>query len=319
MSSLSVIQNGIGWHLLSDAVLCFEGSDLIKVLQSTWTNDLEDLTPESGMIACQLTPKGRLIAILECFLSNGQLWAKTSRVEVEGLLDAMKIPLMFSETCVQNLSSRYQWLLLIGKKLPEFIEANTGQPFVLKCSKRDWSWKEKKIPFLQTTRFIEPAVFFLLENEETAEFIAHLSAEYSLNGIMPLTEEAYETLTIESQIPKFGIDVNEHTLPPEANLEEALSYTKGCYIGQETISRIKHYGKVQKKLIQVQLDSDPSLESPTPLFSQDKEVGVLTRTAYSDRFEKWIGLATIRREVLESIAPLHLKTPEGKTVFVHPF
>ena len=70
-----------------------------------------------------------------------------------------------------------------------------------------------------------------------------------------ISAEALEVLRIEAAVPKWGVDMDENTIPNEAGLEaRAISYDKGCYIGQETIARIKTYGHVNRRLVQIAMD-----------------------------------------------------------------
>jgi folate-binding protein YgfZ len=96
--------------------------------------------------------------------------------------------------------------------------------------------------------------------------------------------QATEIVRVEAGIPRFGIDMDNNTLPPEANLEtRAISYTKGCYIGQEIIARIRTYGRVNRTFVGYCLDAD--LATGTQLDDDSgKTVGTLTSVIDSPRF-----------------------------------
>ena len=132
-------------------------------------------------------------------------------------------------------------------------------------------------------------------------------------GSMPATTgaETLEVLRIEGALPKWGVDMDENTIPNEAGLEaRAISYDKGCYIGQETIARIKTYGHVNRRLVQMAVESQAGTRSagsgqasvlPVPvrgdkLFVEGCEVGHVTSTAHSSRLGKLLALGYVRRE-----------------------
>lgn len=108
-------------------------------------------------------------------------------------------------------------------------------------------------------------------------------------------EEALDVLRIEAGIPRFGVDMDETNLAPEAGIEaRAISYTKGCYIGQEVISRIRTYGQVAKALRGLKCDILP--KRGDKLFLQGKEVGHVTSAIFSPALKQNIALGYIRRE-----------------------
>lgn len=103
-----------------------------------------------------------------------------------------------------------------------------------------------------------------------------------------LEAEALEALRIEAGVPKFGVDMDETTIPVEAGLVSAISYDKGCYVGQETIARIKTYGHVNRQLVQLALTVPGE-----KIFAGEKEVGQITSV---NRLGKLVALGYVRRE-----------------------
>ena len=134
--------------------------------------------------------------------------------------------------------------------------------------------------------------------------------------------QALETLRIESGKPRFGVDMTEATIPVEANLLEAISYTKGCYIGQEVIARIDARGHVNRQLAGLLLGEAELPEAGSKLFSPDREVGWITSTAWSPAMAQAIALAYVRRGFLEPGTALQVRTDGGyipATVAALPF
>jgi folate-binding protein YgfZ len=119
-------------------------------------------------------------------------------------------------------------------------------------------------------------------------------------GAQLLSAEVVETLRIEAGIPSFGLDMDETRVVTETNLDDAVSFTKGCYIGQEIIARIKYRGHVAKKLTGVRLGQDVALESGAKILStEDKEIGGITSSAVSPRLKSTIALAYVKYDWLE--------------------
>jgi len=112
--------------------------------------------------------------------------------------------------------------------------------------------------------------------------------------------DAFEIARIEAGVPRFGIDVDETNLPPEAGLEkEAISYSKGCYIGQEVIARIRTYGQVAKTLCGLRLegDSDSLPTKGDKILCGDKDCGYITSAVWSPTLKANLALGYVRRQV----------------------
>ncbi len=126
--------------------------------------------------------------------------------------------------------------------------------------------------------------------------------------------EAFEMARIEAGIPRFGVDMDESNIALEAGLENrAISFSKGCYIGQEVISRIKTYGQVAKALRGLRL-ADDLKNLPTKgdkLFHGGKEVGYVTSALASPALKATIALGYVRKEVNAIGTGLTLQTKEG--------
>ena len=107
---------------------------------------------------------------------------------------------------------------------------------------------------------------------------ARRSSAALAGGALAITAETRETLRIEHGVPRFGVDFDGSNLPAEAGVvERAVSFTKGCYIGQEPIVRLAHRGHANRELHRLQLDELPVL--PAALLEGEREVGRLTSVA----------------------------------------
>lgn len=121
-----------------------------------------------------------------------------------------------------------------------------------------------------------------------------------------LSPEAQEVLRIESATPKFGVDFGTETIPQEANLYNALSFDKGCYVGQEIVARLKHRGHVAKQL--VLLATEELLKPGDKIFAAEaqKEIGQVTSSVLSTKYNSPIALAYLKYSALST--PLHRAT-----------
>lgn len=129
----------------------------------------------------------------------------------------------------------------------------------------------------------------------------------------------YEVLRVEAGVPLFGVDMTQTTIPLEANLEKAIHYQKGCYIGQEVIARATYRGQMNKKLMGVLL-GEHALERGAELFKSEKRVGRVTSVARSPHAKQFIALAYVHRDHLNPGTELELAAHAGVvTVSALPF
>ncbi len=291
------IEKGLGFALLSDSVLRFEGKDALKFLQGILSNDLRLLKAKQGLGSFFLTAKGRWIAALKLFQIQSSIFAQTSLLESKALQEAIRALILFSDTQLEDLSSQYNWILGIGNRAPKFFQ----EVFAFPLSSPPYYHQQGNldgIPFeiIQNEGWSFSTFLLLVLRKDAENLIERLLALKKDYPLRKISERSLEALRIESKIPKFGQDVDEKTIPLEANFDSYFSYTKGCYVGQETISRIKHYGHVSKKLVKLRLKEKRNIPLGSRVFFQDKEVGKITSCCDSLGEDATLALTTLPRE-----------------------
>jgi glycine cleavage system T protein len=131
--------------------------------------------------------------------------------------------------------------------------------------------------------------------------------------------EALESLRIEAGIPRYGMELDEDTLPLEAGLTNAISFTKGCYLGQEVVERTRSRGHINWKLVGLFVDVTTAPPVGEKLHSQGKEIGEITSSCVSPSLVRTIALAYVRREVSEPGTKLRLASGPPVEVTSLPF
>jgi folate-binding protein YgfZ len=312
LEEYKIVEQGIGLISLQQATLRFQGTDSKEFLQGSLSNDIKQLKKGHGLRACHLTAKGKLIATLRLFEQEDGIWAFTSKMEAEHFKNAIKTLIFFSQTELADLSDQFAWIMGIGKQALPFAEQTLG----LKTDLADLGHDRIHLSGIEMEAIHDlswnyPAFLMMFPQEKKTDLFQILAKTQKPYPVAPIGEKTLEILRIESTIPSYGIDMDENTLPPEANLESYISYTKGCFIGQEVISRIKHYGHVNKLLVRLKLETKNPIEPVALVFVDEKEVGKVTSCAYSPKFDTPVALATVRREVAEVGKKVWVKTGEG--------
>jgi folate-binding protein YgfZ len=138
---------------------------------------------------------------------------------------------------------------------------------------------------------------FIVERSRTGELWSTLHRAVSANGGGPIGYEALNVLRLEAGIRWFGYDFDEKQIPHEAGLEKThISYTKGCYTGQEIVERVRSRGHVNRQIVGLKFSGKEPPAAATPLRAGDAEVGRVTRAGYSPALASAIGLGYVRRE-----------------------
>ena len=121
----------------------------------------------------------------------------------------------------------------------------------------------------------------------------------------PVSSDTFETLRIEGGIPRYGIDMDETNVVTETNLDDAISYTKGCYLGQEIIVRIKHRGHVAKQLTGMLVEGSAAVTRNAKIVShEDREIGRVTSSTFSPRLDRAIALGYVKYDYLAPGTPM---------------
>jgi len=269
---------------LSDrAKLVLSGADALRFLNGQLTNDVAALAPAHVLYACALTVKGKLCADLY----------------VTRLQD--KIYLDCDPVLRDTLRARLERYIIADDVVLE--EADLG---LIHWLGRLDSAKIKNTPSpIQSNRFGIAGVDFWFPNSEKAALLEALPEP--LSG-----PDETEVFRIERGIPRWGTELSESVIPNEAGLQNrAISYTKGCYVGQEVISRIKSIGHVNRHLCG--LFTHVEIISGDQLFSDSdgKAVGNVTSVCQSDRVGGIIALAYVRRGFDKPGSSLEVRRDSG--------
>lgn len=277
-------QDGHFFMLPERLMIRVTGSDRLRYLNGQVTNDLERLIFGEAMQACLLTPKGKLSAVVWMTLQEEAI-----------MLEA---PLELSE----ELPARLERYLVADDVVLEIIPS---EPMIHVFGTLLDDEALKKISGTLIARFGFVGKDFKV-SELPADFLKQHQA---------LTEDQVEVLRIEQRIPQWGKELTSDRLPPEAHLEgQAIDYNKGCYVGQEVISRLRSVGHVNRLL--VSLISEEEGKELTPgmkLFcakEPGKILGFITSAIQESTTGKFIALGYVARDHALSESPL-VAVPDG--------
>ncbi|HLY49683.1 MAG TPA: glycine cleavage T C-terminal barrel domain-containing protein [Solirubrobacteraceae bacterium] len=266
--------------------LALSGGEAKAFLQGQVTNDVEALEPGTGCYAALLTPKGKMLADLRVLDTGTELLLDTERGALQGLFNATRRTMIGYDAELHKRTLERGLVSLIGPEAPGLagVECLAGEP---EHSHLVHEIGEVPVRAVRT----EVGIDLLCDS-------AHLSTLMSAlehAGARPVGEDIAEVIRVERGRPRYGVDLDETVIPQEAGLNErAVSFTKGCYVGQETVARLHYRGKPNRHLRGLRL-SAPAAPGD-PIIAGQREVGRLASVVVSPRLGP-IALALVRREV----------------------
>jgi tRNA-modifying protein YgfZ len=264
--------------------LALTGAQAKELLNGQVSNDVEALEPGTGCYATLLTNKGKMLGDLRVLDTGAELLLLTERAALQALFDQLRRGAIGWQAELHKRTLEQGLLSVVGPAAREVIGARD----VPATEHANRAAEIAGAPVLLVATHL--GVDVICAAADTGGVRDALVA----GGAAPVDEEAAEVLRVESGRPRYGIDTDETTIPQEAGLNgRAVSFTKGCYVGQETVARLHWRGKPNRHLRGLRL-SGPA---PTgePLRLGEREVGRLGSVATSPRLGP-IALAIVHRE-----------------------
>jgi folate-binding protein YgfZ len=317
------VRTAVGIAVRSDlAPLRMWGRDPVKMMHGLVTNDVTAITAGQGLYATMLTPKGRVIAEMRIFQEDREepgLTILLPREALEGTSTHLRkfVPPMFARW--RDASAEVGVIGVYGPRAAELLEEVLGRPLPRREEEAATRPAEEEDLLVVFTREAggEPGFELVAATERLPRLWEHLLTSAAPRGGRPVGFGTLETLRVEAGRPRYGAELTEETIPTEAFeaigwMPRAISFTKGCYTGQEVIVRIAHRGHVNRHLRGLALGDSPTPAPRTPLFNPEtgKEIGWVTSAAVSPRAGQTIALAFVRRE-LSPGDPVRLQSLEG--------
>lgn len=294
------------------------GEDRARFINGQVTNDVKALESGRGCYAAFTNAKGKMRADGVILNAGGALYIDVEPGVEAPLAIELEKYIIADDVQIEPLTTVWAAFALVGDQSVETIRQAElcEDPPSLPWECKSILSEDYSKGLVYRTRYAEGESFaILVDMRLKAEVQNRIKNALDLAGGEILPIEAMEILRVEAGIPRFGVEMDESTLPQEAGIEaEAISYSKGCYLGQEVIARIKSVGHVNRTLVRVKL-SQTAMRGDI-LSLNGKEMGKLGSAVLSPSYGE-IGLAIIRRE--GSLPGTALETIHGTAVVVDKF
>jgi folate-binding protein YgfZ len=258
--------------------LALTGPEAKAFLNGQVSNDVEALAPGTGLYAALLTNKGKMLGDLRVIDTGAELWLDTERVSLQALFDTIRRGTVGWQAELHKRTLQQALLSLVGPRATDVV-GDVGPEH----ANRVVQLVGVDVLLIAT----DAGVDVVCATEDAPAVRAAL-------GVPEVPWAAAEVVRVEAGRPRYGIDLDDATIPEEAGLNErAVSFTKGCYVGQETVARLHYRGKPNRHLRGLRLSAP--VASGTALLLGERQVGQLGSSVVSPRHGP-IGLALVRRE-----------------------
>ena len=280
------------------------GTERASYLQGLLTNDIAALTAGQGCYTAYLTAQGRMIADLYAYeLGDVMLLTMIGAVK-DGVMAKLDQFIFSEDVQLGDVTDTFAQIAVVGPdaavKVGSIVSgvpeaALRGMP-EHGNARGEWAGGAAIVTRIADTG--EPGFDLFVERAQAGALKTALMAA----GVNELDTGTAEAVRVESGVPVFGRDMDEDTIPLEAGIEaRAISFSKGCYVGQEVIIRVLHrgHGRVARKLVGLALDSEPVPEAGAIVRSGDREIGRVTSSTASPALKRPIALAYVQRDFVE--------------------
>ncbi len=301
--------------LSAEGKLQVSGKNSIQFLNGLVSNDIKSLQAGEGVLAAFPTLQGKLLALCRIYNLGAYLLLELDAINREKILKNLSRFVPAGEFFVTDVSDHFKLFSLQGPRSAELIEALTGAPIE---PEKQYRISERRINGAQVfiashNRCGETGFDLFIPAESAPEALETILARGGDHGARRVSAEAFEIARIEAGVPREGVDAGENYIILESELESAVSYTKGCYLGQEVIARIHWRGQPAKRLRGLLIDADQLPAPGTEIYANDgKKVGEITSSARSFALDRFIALGYVHRYYLTPGTIFTLKQGEAE-------
>jgi tRNA-modifying protein YgfZ len=281
------------------------GPDAVDFLQGQVTNDVAALEPGGGCYALLLNPKGRILADMRILLrTSEELWLDAEPLAMEKIISTLAMFRIGRKVEIAAVPPT-------ERALTSVIGPGARAALAIDAPATEHSWVEGRLDGTAAVAVTTDLGLDVMFSPDDATRVSEALADVERVG-----EEVAEILRVERGRPRIGVDMSDANLPGELGLEErAVSFTKGCYVGQEPVARMYHRGHPNRVLRG--LDLEQPAQSGDPVSGAEKEVGRVGSACISPALGP-IALAVLRREA-EPGAELTVGNRGSATVVALPF
>ncbi len=315
------LRHGVGIRDISNSLIIqLTGKDTLDFINRISTNYVKDLSPMHCINTLFTNEKGRLID-KTIFLNMKDYFLLIGSEDAEQRLNVwINRYIIMEDIKTEVVTNNYFLMQIDGPQSSSFLSMICGIELKNMDANDVYYIQIGGVDFYLFKNFLKKdfyTYYLLSEKIQQQKIIDYLYENKSAFDLTTVRDAAYNIFRIEEGLTSFPNEINDNYNPHENGLIEFVSFTKGCYIGQEVIARLNTYDKVQRELKGIIFLDDEEISPPEILYdSNANQVVELTSVCNSKRLNKKIGLAYIKKKNTFKSSEVELKTASQKKLFV---
>ncbi len=304
MKGYEALRNKAAWLDLSGrGKIRVNGEDRARLLHAMTTNHIEQLTPGTGCYAYFLSAQGRILADATVLCRPDYFLLDTEAETREKVFEHLDKFIIADDVTLEDQTAETAMIAVEGPEAGTVLKALGAPAPESECGSEEW--ENGLVARAAITG--GPGWMLMVPAGGKQDLVRRLEEA----GAEAADEEAFRTVRIENGRPRYGEDLSERYLAQEANQERALHFSKGCYLGQEIVERVRSRGQVHRILVPIRLETDAPPAAGTKLLHAGASVAEITSAVYSPRLGKVVGLAYVRTEHARAGEALELDGVRG--------
>ncbi|HKB13089.1 MAG TPA: glycine cleavage T C-terminal barrel domain-containing protein [Vicinamibacterales bacterium] len=277
------------------------GGDRASYLQGLLTNDITSLSAGLGCYSAYLTAQGRMIADLYVYELGDVMLLMMDGAVKDAVMAKLDQFIFGEDVQLGDVTATFAQIAVVGPQAASVVaaalESASGEALAAlpEHGNARIEWRGGTAIVTRITDIGEPGFDVYVERAQAAQ-LRQLFVEAE---VPEMDEGTAETVRIEGGVPRFHRDMDEETIPLEAGIESrAISFTKGCYVGQEVIIRVLHrgHGRVARKLVGIVLDGSDAPAPGAKVTADSREIGEVTSSTISPALQRPIALGYVHRD-----------------------
>lgn len=276
--------------------LSIRGRDALDLLHRLTTNSIKDLGPGEGTAAVFTTPKGRIRDLVLLHRLEEEILCIAGPGRAAPVAEWIGQYTFREEVAVADRTRSHGTLGLFGARAAEAVAALFGEEAAGRPPHHPLRLTLAGIPLVLCRTFPLAGEGFHLTAEAAPLPALRAALLEAVPGLTPAGPASLEALRIEAGLPEHGRELTEAYNPWEARLDDAISLTKGCYVGQEVIARLNTYRKVSRLLVRLRVEGAAPPEAGSMLESGGETIGTLTSAAVVPGEGRVVALGYVRDE-----------------------
>jgi folate-binding protein YgfZ len=283
------------WH----AIIELSGPDRSRYLNAIVSNDVKTLGEGHGILALLLDPKGHILAELEIYALKNRLLTLSHASLRQRTVETLDKYIIMDDVTLEDATDKLGSLAIEGPEAARTIEKAYGFDLdeMPELAIRSVHIDSMPCEIIRRSHFGYVGMEVIAPQKSLKQIWENLLELVRSRGGLPVGMKALEALRLEAGIPFYPADFNDTVIPHEAAVETShISFTKGCYTGQEIVERVRSRGQVNRLRVKLKFSTPEPPLFATRLSAEGKEVGIVTSSAFSPKFGAAIGMGYSRRE-----------------------